>query len=70
MKYLETVYQRYRKFSKESKGKILDELCHVCGYNRKDAIWKLSQLPMEDKPKVRAKRRRPRKYGHKVLKIL
>lgn len=26
MKYLETIYQRYRKSSKESKGKILDDL--------------------------------------------
>jgi hypothetical protein len=26
MKYCETVYRRYRKSSKESKGKILDEL--------------------------------------------
>ena len=26
MNYLETVYQQYRKSSKESKGKILDDL--------------------------------------------
>ena len=38
MNYLETVYQRYRKSSKESKAKILDELCNVCKYNRKYAI--------------------------------
>jgi len=38
MKYLETIYQRHRKASKESKGKILDELCKVCKYNRKYAI--------------------------------
>ena len=35
MKYLETVYQRYRKSSKDSKGKILDELCNVRQYSRK-----------------------------------
>ena len=40
MGYLERVYQRYWRASKESKGRILDELCHVCGYNRKYAIWK------------------------------
>jgi len=70
MKYLETVYQRYRKSSKESKGKILDELCNVCKYNRKYAIWKLSQLPMNDKPKYRLKRRRPRRYDYRVLEVL
>ena len=41
MKYCETVYRRYRKASKESKARILDEFCQVCGYNRKYAIWKL-----------------------------
>lgn len=64
MKYLETVYQRYRKSSKGSKGKILDELCEVCKYNRKYAIWKISHMPMEEKHKARPKRKRPRKYDH------
>ena len=32
MKYCETVYRRYREASKESKARILDELCEVCGY--------------------------------------
>jgi len=58
MKYLETVYQRYRKSSKHSKGKILDELCNVCQYNRKYAIWRLGALLKEDKPKSRTRRRR------------
>jgi len=70
MEYLETVYQRYRKSPKESKGKILDELCKVCKYKRKYAIWKLSQLPMRDKPKSRAKRRRCKRYDHQVLEVL
>jgi len=70
MKYLETVYQRYRKSSKGSKGKILDELCEVCKYNRKYAIWKISHMPMEEKHKARPKRKRPRKYDHQVLGVL
>lgn len=70
MEYLETIYKRYRKSFKESKGKILDELCKVCKYNRKYAIWKLSQLPMRDKPKSRAKRRRCKRYDHQVLEVL
>jgi len=35
MKYREIVYRRYSNASKESKARILDELCQVCGYNRK-----------------------------------
>ena len=70
MNYLETIYKRYRKASKAFKGKILDELCEVCKYNRKYAIWKLSQLPLEDKPKSRPKRKRSRKYGHEVVGIV
>ena len=71
MKYLERVYQRYWKASKQSKGRILDELCHVCGYNRKYAIWKLRRLLVEGKPKGDLKgRRRLRKYGAEVFLIL
>jgi len=70
MKYLETIYQRYRKASKQSKGKILDELCHVCGYNRKYAIWKLSQMPLVNRSKAPVKRHRSKAYGHQVLKIV
>ena len=58
MKYVERVYQPYRKASKGSKGRILDELCHICGYNRKYAIWKLSQLLLGQRPRSCGKRRR------------
>jgi len=70
MKYVETVYKRYRKSTKESKTKILDELCHVCGYSRKYAIFKLSQLPNKKKPCAGQKRKRSRKYDHQVLEIV
>lgn len=70
MKYCETVYRRYRKASKESKARILDELCQVCGYNRKYAIWKLNRLRDKEKAKTPGKRRRRRKYGHEVLLIV
>ena len=70
MKYCETVYRRYRKSSKESKGKILDELCEVCKYNRKYAIWKLSRLGDKERSKVQRKRKRICKYSHEVLSIL
>jgi hypothetical protein len=70
MKYVEKIYQRYRKASKESKGRILDELCHVCGYSRKYAIWKLSQLPLEGRPSSCGKRRRLKRYGHEVFFVV
>lgn len=70
MKYLEKIYNRYQKASKQSKTKILDELCHVCGYHRKYAIFKLSQLPLRDKPRPGPKRRRSRKYDQQVVAVV
>lgn len=70
MKYVETVYKRYRKSTKESKTKILDELCHVCGYNRKYAIYKLSQLPLKGRPRAGPKRKRGKKYDQQVLEVI
>jgi hypothetical protein len=70
MKYGDKIYQRYRKASKESKGRILDELCHICGYSRKYAIWKLSQLPLGERPSSCGKRRRLKRYGHEVLFVV
>ncbi len=43
--YLERIYARYRKASKEQKQKILDEFCEVCGYHRKHAIRLLKKHP-------------------------
>ncbi|MFW6129152.1 MAG: hypothetical protein ACOC6P_02775 [Candidatus Aminicenantaceae bacterium] len=70
MKYLEKTYKRYKKASKESKSKILDELCHTCGYNRKYAIWKLNQMPLKEEPTSHSNRKRERKYGYEVLEIV
>jgi hypothetical protein len=70
MKYSEAVYRRYHEASKEAKGKILDEFCKVCGYNRKYAIAKLNSL--KDKPKSAGHQSRKRKkyYGHEVFLII
>jgi DNA-binding transcriptional ArsR family regulator len=70
MKYCEKVYRRYHNASKESKAKILDELCKVCEYNRKYAIWKLNRLRDQEKTTVPSKRSRSRKYGNEVLGIV
>jgi len=68
MQYLETICERYLKASKEFKGKILDELCKVCGYNRKYAIWKMGCLREGDKPLVR--RVRHRIYDRQVFEVV
>jgi hypothetical protein len=42
MDYLRTIYYRYHKATNDQKSRMLDELCKVCGYNRKYAIRRLS----------------------------
>lgn len=43
--YLQAIRQRYLGGSKSLKRTILDEVCHVCGYNRKYAIRVLRGSP-------------------------
>ena len=44
--YLEAIRKRYGRAQRADKGKILDEFCSVCGYQRKYAIRLLgSDLP-------------------------
>ena len=42
--YLEAIRKRYRRIQRADKGRILDEFCSVCGYQRKDAIRFLKQI--------------------------
>lgn len=70
MEYLEKIYDRYRKASKKLKGKILDEYCKVCGYNRKYAIYKLSQELVRERPKKRGKRKGCRKYDYEIFRVI
>ena len=53
--YLKAVKDRYRQADEKSKAIILDEFCHVCGYNRKYAIRLLNRK------RKRARRRPGRK---------
>jgi len=41
--YFRQIQVRYQKASKKEKGRVLDEFCAVCGYQRKYAIRKLNQ---------------------------
>ena len=67
--YFRAIYQRYRKASLLVKTQILEEFCHVCGYNRKYAIAKLNgPAPQFKLPAKR--RRRSLTYTSQVLSIL
>lgn len=67
--YFKAIYKRYRKASEKEKGRILDEFCGVCGYNRKYAIWKLNGPAPEEK-RTPKKRKRRRRYSERMIDIL
>ena len=67
--YFRAIYQRYRKASLSVKTQILEEFCHVCGYNRKYAIAKLNGPAPQFKPPAKRQRRSPT-YSSQVLSIL
>jgi hypothetical protein len=67
--YFRAIYQRYRKGSLSVKTQILEEFCHVCGYNRKYAIAKLNGPTPQFKPPAKRRRRSPT-YTAQALAIL
>jgi len=66
--YLRAIYDRYRRGTTETKGKILDEFCRVCDYNRNYAVRLLNGPRPEALPRLR----RPRgpSYGRAVIQAL
>ena len=66
--YLQVIYTRYRKASKEIRALMLNEFCQVCGYNRKYAI-RLLNGPAPQKPTALRKTRSP-SYPAKVISML
>jgi len=67
--YLKAIYLRYKKVSKSLRGRILDEFCQVCNYNRKYAI-RLLNGPAPQKPKTIVRKGHPWTYGAKVISAL
>jgi hypothetical protein len=67
--YFRAIYQRYRKASVSAKTQILEEFCHVCGYNRKYAIAKLNGPLPQLKPPAK-RQRRSAKYTSQTLSVL
>lgn len=67
--WLEAIAPRYRKASKQDKGKILDEFCAVSGYERKYAIRRLGRWRRRKPPRRPRPGRRPT-YGPAELAAL
>lgn len=61
--YLEAIRKRYWRVGRADKGKILDEFCSVCGYQRKYAIRLLSGKP----GKSAGRPGRPSQYNQPAL---
>jgi len=55
--YVEAVFLRYKKASRQEKKNILDEFCATCGYHRKHAIRLLRKFKRFTKPKQKKKGR-------------
>jgi len=70
MEYLKAIYERYHKAAKAAKGRILDEFCKVCGYNRKYAIRLLNSPPPERQTPKPRRRGRGYFYSEKAIWIL
>jgi len=65
--YIKAIRERYRRASKEEKGKILDEFTKVTGIHRKAAIRLLNRVVQRYTPKRRG---RKREYDAEMVKSL
>jgi hypothetical protein len=68
--YMDAISERYHKAPQPSKTRILNELCEVCGYNRKYAIWKINHWRASQGEKKPRPRQRQKIYPAEVMKIL
>ncbi len=66
MEYLETIYLRYKRASRQEKTLILTEFCLNCSYHRKHAIRLLNNFKRFTKPKPK-KRGRPSVYDRPLV---
>lgn len=68
--YVEAVFLRYKRASREEKKRILDEFCAVTGYHRKHAIRVLRTFKRFTKPKAKKRGRSPKYRKEEILKPL
>ena len=57
--YLETIFLRYKRSSREEKTAILNELCSNRDYHRKHAIRVLRKSKRFRKPEIKKRCRKP-----------
>lgn len=68
--YLEAIYLRYKKASRNQKALILDEFCVTCGYHRKHAIRLLRKFTRFVQPKKKKRGRKPHYNKNAIEKPL
>ena len=68
--YLEAVFLRYKRASRQLKTIILNEFCTTCKYHRKHAIRLLRKFKRFIKPKVKKRGRKPVYDKEAILKPL
>lgn len=68
--YLEAIYLRYKKASRNQKALILDEFCVTCGYHRKHAIRLLRKFTRFLQPKKKKRGRKPHYNKNAIEKPL
>ncbi|MGB7295624.1 MAG: hypothetical protein WBC70_08550 [Candidatus Aminicenantales bacterium] len=69
--YMDAIYERYHKCPKQSRTRILNEICEVCGYHRKYALWSINQWRAnQGQPPPRKRRRRGKLYPPEVMSII
>lgn len=67
---MDSMSERYRRASKTSKTRILDEVCAATGFHRKYAIGRINLVETCRLSKTIAHRKRKRFYGREVLTVV
>jgi hypothetical protein len=67
---MDSMSERYRRASKRSKTRILDEVCAATGFHRKYAIGRINLIETSRRSKTIVHRKRKRFYGREVLTVV
>jgi len=67
---MDSMSERYRRASKRSKTRILDEVCAATGFHRKYAIGRINLIETCRPSKTIGHRRRKRFYGRELLTVV
>lgn len=67
---MDSMANRYRKASKASKTRILDEVCAATGFHRKYAIARINLVETSRRVSCRRTKRRDKRYGREVLTVI